>query len=118
MKKSVVKILSTILVLIMMLSVLPMSAFASEVNVPENNSDEETATTFAVCSHIFYVKDKYDTIPCSATQHRLYHYEIYTCSLCGAQDVRYVGYTVYSHTMEKGVCKYCGYPTVGIPEFE
>lgn len=110
MRKNIVKYFSAFLALALILSVLPMAAFASETSeCTDAVCSCGDATAYAViCTHNYYIADNYVDVPYDATHHAIHHYEIYTCSLCGETKTVYVGYTLSEHTWQKGVCVYCG----------
>lgn len=79
------KLLSVLLALVMILSVLPMAAFAEEA---EHTHDENCgcAATLAICMHkyvTFYSQThSYDNI--TATSHDKHYVNKYTCDQCGS----------------------------------
>lgn len=80
MKKTLIKYLSAFLVLVLIISILPMAAFATE-NEPE---------TCAICAHPRLTKSQYDPIcvDTGATTHTWYKQYVVYCPDCGYSAIQ------------------------------
>lgn len=85
MKKSIVKALSAFLALVLILSVLPMAAFAAETDQHEHMDQccQNEVQVYATCKHVYTLTlgTRYEEI--NQYYHRSYDAEIRTCTLCG-----------------------------------
>lgn len=111
MKKSTVKLLSACLVLVLLLSVLPMAAFAADTNEHEHiDCCAEESSAWVVCDHMYYVVHTgYYYTSNGASGHTAKYANLLTCSKCGYQKLEILDTFGESHTMVSGMCTKCGY---------
>ena len=103
MKKSIVKTLSAFLALVLILSMLPMAAFAAVAaeNVHTNGCCQDNARAIGICNHpLFYVISTYYYFePYSNEFHKSIETTERVCAACGLQD-DIVTTNLVAHTVE------------------
>lgn len=102
MKKSIVKSLSAFLALVLILSVLPMAAFAAEVGEHEHTGsccEENIAMpAMAICpegEHIYRVTTSSRMVDCGGV-HRVDEVTLYKCAKCNHSYVTPTGASYYA----------------------
>jgi len=85
MKKSIVKSLSAFLVLVLILSVLPMAAFAAETEQHDHVDEccQNEVEVCAICDHVYMLTFDSRDVVYDAMYHKSYEVEVQTCALCG-----------------------------------
>lgn len=111
MKKSTVKFMSACLVFVLLLSVLPMAAFAAETNEPEHiDCCAEESSPWVVCNHTYYiVHTGYYYTSNGASGHVAKYANLLSCSDCGYQTLEILYTYTEAHNMVSGMCIKCGY---------
>ena len=125
MKKTVVRLLSLLLAIVLSVCALPLMAFATEADTHDHGAccGENEAVALGICKHVFQITISSRSEPYNVTHHKSYETEIKTCSLCGYTIRNDVGsYVLKPHTVQKwvlvsqtetqrvyeGRCIYCG----------
>lgn len=109
MKKSLVKSLSVFLALVLILSALPMSAFAAKVEVHEHSTsccseEDGIMPAMAPCedgAHVYYLSETRQYTDCGGV-HRVDVLNVYTCSVCARFYIENTGISFYeAHSYTK-----------------
>ena len=112
MKKTVVRLVSLLLVIVLSVCALPLMAFATEADTRDHGAGcgENEAVALGICKHLFHMTLSSRSEPYSSTHHKSYEVELYTCSLCGYTTQRDTGNWWFSaHNWgPTGQCTYCG----------
>ena len=120
MKKSARRLFSAFLALVLILSVMPLAAFASEAEDHPDGCCQGSAYAIFPCNHIYQTYDSTTYTPYNNDYHLARTSITQTCTLCGyfktiSEDVAYGDHTVEIWTLLDedlkeygGTCKYCG----------
>lgn len=119
MKKTLIKSLSAFLVLVLILSILPIAAFASETEEHEHTGCTcAQPVVTAVCTHpIKTTYHSYRVKDITASGHVIEDTVCYTCTTCGFSYTELTGYSytaAHQYKLDNGsisaACLVCGYP--------
>ena len=112
MKKTVVRLVSLLLAIVLSVCALPLMAFATEADTHDHGAccGENEAAALGICKHLFFTTLSSRSVPYNAKYHKSYEIEINTCSLCGYTTQRDTGnWWLGEHDSGlNGRCKYCG----------
>ena len=114
MKKTVVRLVSLLLAIVLSVCALPLMAFATEADTHDHGAccGENEAVALGICKHLFFTTLSSRSVPYNAKYHKSYEIEIKTCSLCGYTTQRDTGnwwfgahdWDLYDQFRQ---CKYC-----------
>ena len=112
MKKTVVRLVSLLLAIVLSVCALPLMAFATEADTHDHGAccGENEAVALGICKHLFFTTFSSRSVPYNTTHHKSYEIEINTCSLCGYTTRKDTGYWWLSEHKWglNGQCAYCG----------
>ena len=112
MKKTVVRLVSLLLAIVLSVCALPLMAFATEADTHDHGAccGENEAVALGICKHLFFTTLSSRSVPYNTTHHKSYEIEINTCSLCGYTTRRDTGnWWLGEHEPgPNGQCIYCG----------
>ena len=115
MKKTVVRLVSLLLAIVLSVCALPLMAFATEADTHDHGvcCGENEVVALGICKHLFHMTLSSRSEPSDKTHHKTYEVELYTCSLCGYTTEKDTGsWWMEPHTLipynQIQKCLYCG----------